>query len=231
MSPSARTSRSPTTTSAAGSSTGRPSRITRACGAARDASAVIARSARTSSKTPTAVFTTTTSRMTVVSAQSPVATVKPAATRRTRISGSRSCATIRRHSGVGGAAGRTLAPCRWRRSIASFVVSPERAAVSWSTLEPLPGTPAWWLLAVEDLQALPVLGLVDLTTGEPLAKHDLRVMRPERQRRTPVGRQRPHDEDHSDDHQPQEHHHARAHQPIAPPTRAAVPVHHDESPL
>ena len=90
MSPSASTNRSPTTTSAAGISCCSPSRTTRASGAASSDRAAIALPAFTSWATPTAVFTTITSKMTEASVQSPVATVSTAAASSTRLSGSRS---------------------------------------------------------------------------------------------------------------------------------------------
>ena len=110
MSPSASTSTSPATTSAAGMVRCSPSRSTRASGAVSSVSAAMAWPAFTSWVRPAVVFTTITRRMTPASVQSPVASVSTAATSSTTTNGSRSWLAIIRHSGVRRARGSSFGP-------------------------------------------------------------------------------------------------------------------------
>jgi len=98
MSPSARATMSPGTSCALGNASSTPSRRTLTDGAFSCASAVIARSALISSKTPTVVFTSTTIPITAASVRSPVARVNAQAARSTTMSGSRSCTPMLDHT-------------------------------------------------------------------------------------------------------------------------------------
>ncbi|CAM5623416.1 hypothetical protein SPURM210S_04869 [Streptomyces purpurascens] len=132
MSPSATRTTSPGTTSAAATERSSPSRTTLAAGALMADSAITACSARTSCTTPTTVFTMITNRITAASERSPVPMVRAAATSRTRISGSRSCCSTRRHTGVRSSAGISLGPWRASRRAASTDDSPVAGVVPGS---------------------------------------------------------------------------------------------------
>ena len=124
IAPSARTTRSPGTSSAASTCCSIPSRTTTAVGADMARSAAIACSARRSWTTPMTALSSTMTVMTIVSAGSPTMPEMSAATTSSAIIGSATWSRTMRQTLRPASTGRTLAPYAVRRRCASSAVRP-----------------------------------------------------------------------------------------------------------
>jgi len=124
MSPASRSSTSPGTISAAGSTTGIPSRRTRARGAVSERSASRACSALNSWAKPTRALSTTMVPMAMASACSPIEAETAQATSRRPIIGERNCSRKTRQRGLIASRRISFRPYSCRRRAASAVLNP-----------------------------------------------------------------------------------------------------------
>ncbi len=155
MSPASSRTRSPGTSSGAGTRSVSPSRTTRAVGLAIRLRASSACSARYSWTNPTIPLRTTIARMTNVSLRSPRRAVMTAATIRTTIIAFVNCSTSRRQGGFFPRSTSSLRPWRSRRAAASGAARPRVGSVASAAATSVPSM-AHGRIAVSRGRLMPV---------------------------------------------------------------------------